>query len=74
MSEKEKVYIEAPDLPNVVQGDGRYLMTQLRRYLASIAEQVNLANGFKANEEIGSSGIAPPPNFTLTFSVEGGVF
>ena len=74
MSEKEKVYIEAPDLPNVVQGDGRYLMTQLRRYLAAIAEQVNLANGFKANEEIGSSGIAPPPNFTLTFSVEGGVF
>lgn len=74
MSEKEKVYIEAPDLPNVVQGDGRYLMTQLRRYLSAIAEQVNLANGFKANEEIGSSGIAPPPNFTLTFSVEGGVF
>lgn len=74
MSEKEKVYIEAPDLPNVVQGDGRYLMTQLRRYLAAIAEQVNLANGFKSNEEIGSSGIAPPPNFTLTFSVEGGVF
>ena len=74
MSEKEKVYIEAPDLPNVVQGDGRYLMTQLRRYLAAIAEQVNLANGFKADEEIGSSGIAPPPNFTLTFSVEGGVF
>lgn len=74
MSEKEKVYIEAPDLPNVVQGDGRYLMTQLRRYLAAIAEQVNLANGFTANEEIGSSGIAPPPNFTLTFSVEGGVF
>ena len=50
MSEKEKVYIEAPDLPNVVQGDGRYLMTQLRRYLAAIAEQVNLADGFKANE------------------------
>lgn len=74
MSEKEKVYIEAPDLPNVVQGDGRYLMTQLRRYLAAIAEQVNLANGFKANEEIGSSGLAPPPNFTLTFSVEGGMF
>lgn len=74
MSEKEKAYIEAPDLPNVVQGDGRYLMTQLRRYLAAIAEQVNLANGFKANEEIGSSGISPPQNFTLTFSVEGGVF
>lgn len=74
MSEKEKAYIEAPDLPNVVQGDGRYLMTQLRRYLAAIAEQVNLANGFKANEEIGSSGLAPPPNFTLTFSVEGGMF
>lgn len=74
MSEIEKAYIEAPDLPNVVQGDGRYLMTQLRRYLSAIAEQVNLANGFKANEEIGSSGIAPPPNFTLTFSVEGGVF
>lgn len=74
MSEIEKAYIEAPDLPNVVQGDGRYLMTQLRRYLSAIAEQVNLANGFKANDEIGTSGIAPPPNFTLTFSVEGGVF
>lgn len=74
MSDIEKSYIEAPDLPNIVQGDGRYLMTQLRRYLALMAEQVNLANGFSANEEIGTSGLSPPANFTLTFSVEGGVF
>lgn len=74
MSDIEKSYIEAPDLPNVVQGDGRYLMTQLRRYLAQMAEQVNLANGFSANEEIGSSGLSPPANFSLTFSVEGGMF
>lgn len=74
MSDIEKSYIEAPDLPNVVQGDGRYLMTQLRRYLAQVAEQVNLANGFSANEEIGDSGLSAPANFTLTFSVEGGVF
>lgn len=74
MSDTEKSYIEAPDLPNIVQGDGRYLMTQLRRYLSAMAEQVNLANGFSANEEIGTSGLSPPANFTLTFSVEGGVF
>lgn len=74
MSDIDKSYIEAPDLPNIVQGDGRYLMTQLRRYLAAMAEQVNLANGFSANEEIGTSGLSPPANFTLTFSVEGGVF
>lgn len=74
MSEIEKEYIEVPDLPNVVQGDGRYLMTQLRKYLASIAQQVNLANGFKSKEETGTSGIAAPSNFTLTFSMEGGLF
>ena len=74
MSEIEKEYIEVPDLPNVVQGDGRYLMTQLRKYLASIAQQVNLANGFKSKEETGTSGYAAPSNFTLTFSMEGGLF
>lgn len=74
MSEIEKEYVEAPELPNVVQGDGRYLMTQLRKYLASIAQQVNLANGFKSKEEVGTSGIAAPSNFTLTFSMEGGLF
>ena len=75
MSEEiEKEYIELPDLPNVVQGDGRYLMTQLRKYLASIAQQVNLANGFKSKEETGTSGYAAPSNFTLTFSMEGGLF
>lgn len=70
----EKKYIEAPDLPNVVQGDGRYLMSQLRRYLASYAEQINLANGFKSTEDTGTSGIAAPSGFSLTFSVDGGLF
>ena len=70
----EKQFIKAPDIPNIVAGDGRYFAGQLRKYLAIIAEQVNLANGFQANEEIGTSGIAPPPHFTLTFSMEGGLF
>lgn len=73
MSEDKK-YIEAPDIPNVVQGDGRYFANLLRKYLATIAEQVNLANGFEANEEIGQSGISPPAHFTLTFSMNGGLF
>lgn len=70
----DKKYIKAPDIPNVVQGDGRYFANMLRRYLASLAEQVNIANGFEANEEIGESGISPPSHFTLTFSMEGGLF
>lgn len=74
MSDIEKEYIEVPDLPNVVQGDGKYLMTQLRKYLASIARQVNLANGFKSKEDTGTSGYSAPPNFTLTFSMDGGLF
>lgn len=70
----EKKFIKAPDIPNVVAGDGAYFAGLLRKYLAVIAEQVNLANGFQANEEIGTSGIPAPPHFTLTFSMEGGLF
>lgn len=71
---KQISFLNAPDLPQTINGDGRYLMTLLRRYLGEMAEQVNLANGFTAQEETGNTGISPPPNLTLTFSSAGGLF
>lgn len=66
----EKKIIKPPALPNVVQGDGRYLMSLLKSFLEQTAQQVNLANGFTADEiEPGSDAKVPTPrNFTLTFS------
>lgn len=66
--------ITAPDLPTVVKGDGRYLMTLLREFLTETAREVNIANGFTA-EEIESTEkgkIAAPKNFRLTFDRLGG--
>ena len=50
MAEIEKKILHAPDLPPSVAGDGRYLMTLLQQFLALQAQQVNAANGFKAEE------------------------
>ena len=70
----EKQLLQAPQLPNVVQGDGRYLMSLLQEYLKSMAMQVNLANGFSAEEINPEQGKYPTPrNFFLTFNRVGGV-
>ena len=75
MAEDVKAKIlSAPDLPPVVKGDGRYLMTLLRQFLVETAREVNLANGFTA-EEIDSADkgkIAAPKNFRLVFDRLGG--
>lgn len=79
MAEEEttKTVIVAPELPSVVQGDGRYLMSLLKSYLDTANTQINLANGFTADdiEAAGnSSKVAMPKHFTLTFNRAGGLF
>lgn len=50
-------------------------MSQIRKYLKEIALQVNLANGFTADEILPSpSGLAAPSNFVLQFDSTGGHF
>ena len=75
MADLEKEIVKAPELPNVVKGDGRYVMSQLRKFLKEMAIQVNLANGFTADEiEPSDSGYAAPANFVLQFNSMGGHF
>ena len=50
MADIEVELIRCPDLPNTIQGDGRYVMSLLKSYLGQINDQVNLANGFTAEE------------------------
>lgn len=66
----EKKIIELPSLPNVVQGDGRQLMSLLKAFLAQTAEQVNIANGFTAEEIFpdNDSEVQTPRNFTMLFN------
>lgn len=75
MSDDEKKIVSIPNLPNVVKGDGRYLMTMLRDFLVQTAHQVNLANGFSAAEiEASEEGkVIAPKNFVLVFDRLGGV-
>lgn len=75
MADEKAKILKAPDLPTVVKGDGRYLMTLLRQFLTETAREVNLANGFTA-EEIKSDGTSRVPdvrNFHLTFDRLGGL-
>lgn len=75
MADEKARILKAPDLPTVVKGDGRYLMTLLRQFLTETAREVNLANGFTA-EEIKSDGTSKVPdvrNFHLTFDRLGGL-
>lgn len=75
MAEDKPSVLKVPALPNVVKGDGRYLMTLLRQFLSDTAREVNLANGFTA-EEIQSEGTGTVPtvkNFHLTFDRLGGL-
>ena len=75
MADLEKKILEAPKLPNNIQGDGRYLMSLLKSFLEQTAEQVNLANGFGADEINPNLGNYPTPkNFFLSFTRLGGEF
>lgn len=70
----QKKIVRLTNLPKSVQGDGRYLMSLLRQSLEEIALQVNLANGFSAEEINPTEGSYPTPrNFYLSFTRLGGV-
>lgn len=69
----EKQQLQMPDLPSVVQGDGRHVMSLLRKYLKEMSVQINLANDFEGEPETGS-GLAAPSGFVLRFGVDGGEF
>lgn len=71
MADEKKLQIAVPELPNTVAGDGRHVMSLLRKYLKEMAVQINLANGFEGVPET-SSGYAAPSGFVLKFSVDGG--
>lgn len=70
-----KQILYMPEMPTTVRGDGRYVLSLLRKYLKSVNEQVNIANGFTQDEiEENKKGDFPrPKNFTLTFDRMGGV-
>jgi hypothetical protein len=71
-----KQLIRPPNLPDTVQGDGRYLMRLLKKYLEDQAIQLNLANGFTADEINATDPNAAytPRHFMLTFDRLGGHF
>jgi len=73
-AEIQKKILRPPDLPNAIQGDGRYLLGLLRDFLAEQAQQINAANSFTADEiEAEKQGkILAPRNFRLTFTRLGG--
>ena len=73
-ADKAKI-LKPPDLPTVVKGDGRYLMTLLRQFLAQTAREVNIANGFSADDlaKAEQGKVATPKNFYLSFDRLGGV-
>lgn len=73
MADLEKKILEAPKLPNHIQGDGRYLMSLLKSFLEQSVEQINLANGFSAEEINPEAGGYPMPrDFFLSFTRLGG--
>lgn len=74
--EEKATALKVPDLPAVIQGDGRYLMSLLKSFLAESTKQINLANGFTQEEiDEGSEGaVQTPRNFKLTFTRLGGEF
>lgn len=75
MADLEKKILEAPKLPNHIQGDGRYLMSLLKSFLEQTATQVNLANGFSAEDLAPEEGAyITPKNFFLSFTRLGGEF
>ena len=75
MAEIQKKVLHTPTLPTAIQGDGRYLLSLLRSFLADQTAQINAANSFTADEvEADKEGeILSPRNFRLTFSRLGGI-
>lgn len=73
MATTDKQQLQMPDLPSVVQGDGRHVMSLLRKYLKEMAVQINLANDFEGEPEQ-DTGLAAPSGFVLRFGVDGGEF
>lgn len=72
-NELEKRVVSAPSLPNVIAGDGRVVMSLLKSFMEQLSVQVNLANGFSAEEIKPESGGYPTPrNFYLSFTRLGG--
>lgn len=68
--------LEAPELPTVVQGDGRHVMSLLKSFLLESTKQINLANGFTQEDidDDASGDVQTPRNFRLTFTRLGGEF
>ena len=75
MGESQKKVLHAPKLPTAIQGDGRYLLSLLRDFLAQQTTQINAANSFTADDvEADKEGkVLAPRNFRLTFSRLGGL-
>ncbi|WP_315436720.1 hypothetical protein [uncultured Selenomonas sp.] len=75
MAEIQKKVLHAPTLPAAIQGDGRYLLSLLRNFLAEQTTQINAANSFTADEvDADKEGkVLSPRNFRLTFSRLGGL-
>ena len=74
--EEKATALKVPDLPAVIQGDGRHVMSLLKDYLAESTKQVNLANGFTQEDidDEADGAVQTPRNFTLTFTRDGGRF
>lgn len=61
-----RVYINPPSLPSSVSGDGRHVMTLLKKFVNEVAEQVNVINGYSVDSE--DSSIPVPKYFYLQFN------
>lgn len=64
-----KVYINPPNLPTSIRGDGRYLMTLLNNFVSSVSDQVNYINGYVTTTSVSS--IPVPKYFYLEFNNSG---
>jgi len=70
----EKKIVEAPSLPTTVQGDGRYLMSILKKYLEESSTQINLANGYSASDLKNNGDSGTPQDFIVDFNRNGVLF
>lgn len=75
-TEETATALKAPELPAVVQGDGRHVMSLLKAFLVESTKQINLANGFTQEDidDDASGDVQTPRNFKLTFTRLGGEF
>ncbi|SDM08443.1 hypothetical protein SAMN05660299_00181 [Megasphaera paucivorans] len=75
MADDIKKIVTFPNLPTSIKGDGRYVLSLLRSYLKTVNDQLNLANGFTADDvDANNKGeYDMPKNLTLTFDRLGGL-